>query len=82
MEEHEVSQTEAMEEEMFLGLRKTEGVSLQLFNSKFGKSLKEVYGEVLEELSEKGLIFESEGSIKLTGKGVFRGNEVFQQFLK
>ena len=82
MEEHEVSQTEAMEEEMFLGLRKTEGVSLQLFNSKFGKSLTEVYGEVLEELSGKGLIFESEGSIKLTGKGVFRGNEVFQQFLK
>lgn len=82
MEVHEVTAAEAMEEEMFLGLRKAEGVALHSFESKFGKPLKEVYGEVLEELNGKGLISESEGSIKLTGKGVFRGNEVFQQFLK
>ncbi|MFC5604034.1 radical SAM family heme chaperone HemW [Sporosarcina koreensis] len=82
MEEHDVTAAEAMEEEMFLGLRKMEGVSLRSFESKFGKPLKVVYGEVLEELNGKGLISESEGSIKLTGKGVFRGNEVFQQFLK
>lgn len=82
MEEYEVSETEAMEEEMFLGLRKMEGVSLRSFKTKFGKSLTEMYGDVLEGLFEKGLISESEGSIKLTRKGVFRGNEVFQQFLK
>ncbi|MGN7388516.1 radical SAM family heme chaperone HemW [Sporosarcina sp. SAFN-015] len=82
MEKHEVTLTEEMEEEMFLGLRKMDGVSLHLFKSRFGKSLTDVYGDVLEELSGKGLIYESEGSIKLTGKGVFRGNEVFQQFLK
>ncbi|MFS0689792.1 radical SAM family heme chaperone HemW [Sporosarcina sp. 179-K 8C2 HS] len=82
VEQHVVSPTEAMEEEMFLGLRKSEGVSLHSFESKFGKTLSEVYGNVLEELTSKGLISESEGSIKLTGKGVFRGNEVFQQFLK
>ncbi|MCG7345082.1 radical SAM family heme chaperone HemW [Sporosarcina sp. ACRSL] len=82
MEEHEVTETEAMEEEMFLGLRKLAGVSVHSFETKFGKSLNNVYGDVLKELSGKGLIFESEGSIKLTGKGVFRGNEVFQQFLK
>lgn len=82
MESNEVTTAEAMEEEMFLGLRKSEGVSLQSFKSKFGKSLTEEYGIVLGELSGKGLISESEGSIKLTRKGVFRGNEVFQQFLK
>lgn len=82
VETHEVTDTEEMEEEMFLGLRKLEGVSLHSFKLKFGKSLTEVYGDVLEELSLKGLISESEGSIKLTRKGVFRGNEVFQQFLR
>ncbi|HEX5563784.1 MAG TPA: oxygen-independent coproporphyrinogen III oxidase, partial [Sporosarcina sp.] len=82
VEEHDVTDTEAMEEEMFLGLRKMEGVSLHSFESKFSKPLKDVYGDVLKELNRKGLIYESEGSIKLTGKGVFRGNEVFQQFLK
>ena len=32
-EEHEVSKVEQMEEEMFLGLRKTEGVSISTFHS-------------------------------------------------
>jgi oxygen-independent coproporphyrinogen-3 oxidase len=82
MEEHIVTLKEAMEEEMFLGLRKMEGVSLQLSESRFEKPLSEVYGDILDVLSVKGLIYESEGSIKLTRKGIFRGNEVFQQFLK
>ncbi|WP_432358519.1 radical SAM family heme chaperone HemW [Sporosarcina sp. UB5] len=82
MEEHEVTDIEAMEEEMFLGLRKLGGVSNQSFKLKFGRSLTEVYNDVLVELSGQGLISESEGSIKLTRKGIFRGNEVFQRFLK
>ena len=36
---HIVTDVEAMEEEMFLGLRKTDGVSITLFHEKFGKSL-------------------------------------------
>ena len=35
---HIVTELEAMEEEMFLGLRKTDGVSISLFQKKFGKS--------------------------------------------
>lgn len=82
LESHEVTEVESMEEEMFLGLRKLSGVSKDAFENKFGKTLTEVYGKTLEELIGKGMVFESEGSIRLTRKGVFRGNEVFQQFLK
>ncbi|WHT47537.1 radical SAM family heme chaperone HemW [Sporosarcina thermotolerans] len=81
MNQQEVTKIEAMEEEMFLGLRKTDGVSFNSFEMKFGKTLPEVYGAVIKELSNKGLVQISEEHIKLTIKGVFRGNEVFQEFL-
>ena len=79
---HVVTETEAMEEEMFLGLRKAKGVSYSLFQQKFGKSLEDVYGETLQSLVREGLVEQSDGRVKLTRIGVFRGNEVFQQFLK
>lgn len=82
MEIHEVTPVEAMEEEMFLGLRKMEGVSFADFHSKFGVHLIDIYDNALKELSGKELIDLSEDRIKLTRKGIFRGNEVFQQFLK
>ena len=44
---HIVTTIEAMEEEMFLGLRKSDGVSFSSFQKKFGKSLDVVYGETL-----------------------------------
>ncbi|MBD7983104.1 oxygen-independent coproporphyrinogen III oxidase [Sporosarcina sp. Sa2YVA2] len=82
MEIHEVTPTESMEEEMFLGLRKMEGVSMGAFQSKFNLQLTEVYGSALKDLSGKGLLELTEDRVRLTRKGIFRGNEVFQEFLK
>lgn len=79
---HTVTEVEAMEEEMFLGLRKKSGVSAAHFEQKFGRSLAEVYGETLTSLIDKGLVEEQEGVFSLTHIGLFRGNEVFQQFLQ
>lgn len=79
---HLVTKTEAMEEEMFLGLRKTAGVSTSLFHKRFGETLVDVYGETLQTLRDKGLIELVDDRVKLTRIGVFRGNEVFQEFLK
>lgn len=78
---HIVTDSEMMEEEMFLGLRKTAGVSIALFKEKFGKSLEDVYGEKLQLLMQKGLLETTSDNIKLTHTGIFRGNEVFQEFL-
>lgn len=79
---HLVTETEAMEEEMFLGLRKSNGVSRSLFQKKFGKSLENVYGETLQSLIKDGLVMQLDDTVKLTERGVYRGNDVFQQFLK
>lgn len=78
---HNVTMVEAMEEEMFLGLRKTEGVSSALFFEKYGKSLENVYGETLQSLTKSGLIEKYGDQVRLTKLGVVRGNEAFQQFL-
>lgn len=78
---HEVPVHEAMEEEMFLGLRKTAGVSVSGFTAKFGESLEQVYGKILEAEIAKGNLALEDGCLKLTRKGRFVGNEVFEQFL-
>lgn len=78
---HEVPRKEQMEEEMFLGLRKTAGVSLEHFNGKFGIPMEQVYGSILDkEISSGNLVIEN-GRVKLTNHGRFIGNNIFEQFL-
>lgn len=82
MTEKDVTVIEKMEEEMFLGLRKTAGVSLERFEQRYGQTLYDVYGKELDELLQKELIIIEQGYIKLTLRGRFIGNEVFQYFLQ
>ncbi|MEC1548315.1 radical SAM family heme chaperone HemW [Bacillus rugosus] len=78
---HEVTTEEQIEEEMFLGLRKTAGVSKKRFADRYGRSLDELFPSVLEDLTEKGLIHNSESAVCLTHQGKLLGNEVFGAFL-
>ncbi|WP_088008038.1 radical SAM family heme chaperone HemW [Indiicoccus explosivorum] len=81
LQEQAVSPAEQMEEEMFLGLRKNEGVSETLFREKFNVSLDAVYGEKLEKLLAIGNLERSDGFVRLTDSGRFVGNDVFSEFL-
>lgn len=81
LEEHLIPLHEQMEEEMFLGLRKTEGVSLIGFKERFHVEMTEIFAKSLEQQMEKGLL-EIEGDyVRLTKQGKLLGNEVFQAFL-
>ncbi|PLT30950.1 radical SAM family heme chaperone HemW [Peribacillus deserti] len=82
IEENTVTVTEQMEEEMFLGLRKTKGVSVSGFQSKFQRPLMEVFGEEIKREMELGRLVLEEDFLKLSKQGKFLGNEVFQSFLK
>lgn len=82
LDTHEVTEIESMEEEMFLGLRTMAGVSAAHFEEKFGRVLVDVYGDTLQTLIEKDLLVFTNGKYTLTKTGLFRGNEVFQQFLQ
>lgn len=74
-----------MEEFMFLGLRMTRGISVQEFKQCFRKSLNEVYGQVIEELLQEGLLsqynIQNEQYIQLTPRGIDISNYVFGKFL-
>lgn len=75
------TQTEQMEEEMFLGLRMNKGVSKQRFNEKFDQPIEQVYGQTIKDLISKDLLFEKDGYIAMTERGKVIGNTVFESFL-
>ena len=78
---HEVSKIEAMEEEMFLGLRKNAGVSMVKFFDKFAAEPTQLFKKELMRLQEQGLLELQNDFIRLTNRGRFLGNEVFQSFI-
>lgn len=77
----ELSQKERMEEFMFLGLRMMRGVSGSEFMSRFGHNLWNVYGNVLTELQEQGLIEVEAPQIRLSERGIDVSNRVLAEFL-
>ncbi|APB31005.1 radical SAM family heme chaperone HemW [Vagococcus teuberi] len=70
-----------MEEEMFLGLRKKQGVSLTNFEEKFGQKFDSVYGEIAQQLIDEEMLQIKNSYISLTDKGLILGNDVFEKFL-
>lgn len=80
-EMHDVTKQEKMEEEMFLGLRKTEGVSKSVFKQKFQVTMHEKFNKQIQMNKQRGYIEETEDTVRLTKLGTLLGNEVFQSFL-
>lgn len=81
-EEPEVLSRDAqMEEYMFLGLRKMEGVSRRRFASCFGCEMESVYGEVLKKMCSAGLLEAAGDWVRLTERGIDVSNYVMSEFL-
>lgn len=70
-----------MEEFMFLGLRMMEGISHSVFQQMFGIKLEAVYGNVIEQLQQQGLLKQQEGRVALTEAGISVSNYVLSEFL-
>ncbi|MBT2685581.1 radical SAM family heme chaperone HemW [Bacillus sp. ISL-37] len=81
MDAHKVTLEEKMEEEMFLGLRKTEGVSIRHFEEKFGQNPLNLFAGQIKDWSARGLLKSDGDKISLTRQGRLLGNEVFQSFI-
>ena len=79
-EEH-LSQKEQMEEEMFLGLRKKSGVSMARFEEKFGRSFEGLYGEIIRDLVQHGLMQIDGDRVRMTKRGLFLGDTVAERFI-
>ena len=81
VQEEHLTQTEMMEEEMFLGLRKKTGVSKKRFEEKFGVNFDQQYGPVVEELIQQGLLVPDKDIVRMTKKGLFLGDTVAEKFI-
>ena len=79
-EEH-LSQKEQMEEEMFLGLRKKSGVSMARFEEKFSQSFEEIYGKIVRDLVQQGLMQIDGDRVRMTKRGLFLGDTVAERFI-
>lgn len=72
---------EQMEEFMFLGLRKINGVSMAEFEERYGRPMEEVYGQVMARSKERGLLEQQGDRVFLTPLGLDVSNYVLADFL-
>lgn len=78
-EEHLLSKQETMENEMILGLRKLEGVSLSCFFKKYGIELEKVF-PIKDLLDNKQLLI-SLDYIKINNKYIYISNDILIHFI-
>ncbi len=76
-----LSREEQMEEFMFLGLRKTDGISKAAFKEQFGCPPESVYGDVMLRMTELGLLKDADGYLRLSERGIDVSNCVMSEFL-
>lgn len=70
-----------IEEFCFLALRTKEGIDAQAFENLFACNIFQVYGDIINKLSAKGLLDAGETHVCLTRLGMKYGNQVFCEFL-
>lgn len=81
-----ISQQDAINEHMILGLRMTsEGISAPDFKIRYGQILETVFMTRIEKLIDIGLLewvdFDDGRHLRLTRRGIMLGNRVFQEFI-
>ena len=72
----------AQEDFCFLALRTKWGLDEQKFEDRFGVSVHNLFGNILEELVTKGLLEYQNSSYHLSSEGAKHGNYVFSQFIR
>lgn len=77
----ELTPMNVIEEELMLGLRTMKGVSRSTFHQKFNEPVEKYYADEIENLINRNLLVLEDDFLRLTQKGKFLGNEVFQKFL-
>ena len=80
--EYEIlNEASCMEEYIFLGLRKMQGVSVKKFNRTFSKTMDQVYGKVIDSYLSMGLLETADGFLRLTEKGIDVSDYIFADFM-
>ena len=80
-EKEQLSEEDRMAEFMFLGLRMMRGVSENEFLERFGASMEDIYGKVLQRHLAAGVIERTDGRVFLTERGIDVSNAVMADYL-
>ena len=81
IEEHLNSKKDDIEEYIFMGMRKTRGISLKAFEERFNIPFRELYNDVLLKYQNEKLINIYDDRLYFTKKGVEFSNIVLADFL-
>ena len=76
-----LTKEDAMEEFMFLGLRKTAGVDMNDFRNRFGMPIEKVYEKEIKSNIDKGLLTRQADMLKLSEYGIDICNTVMSDFI-
>ena len=76
-----LSAEDQIEEFVFLGLRKTKGISCREFQENFGKSIEDVYGDQIGRFKGLGLMKKEGDRLWLTERGIDVSNSIFVEFV-
>lgn len=79
---HILTTQEKLEEEIFLGLRKTEGINVASINKKYSINFENRYNKILEKYLGLNLLEKTSSGYKLTLQGVLVSNVVLADFLE
>lgn len=80
-ERQALSRNDMISEFVFMGMRKTDGISEAEFKRRFSADIYDVYGTLLREKIEKGLIIQKNGRLFLSDRGVDISNYVLCDFV-
>lgn len=80
-ETQRLTDKDAMEEFMFLGLRLTAGIRAADFQKAFGQEIETVYGPALKCLTQEGLLESTKAGWRLSEWGLDVSNRVLAEFL-
>ncbi|MDO5134856.1 MAG: radical SAM family heme chaperone HemW [Eubacteriales bacterium] len=76
-----LSPSDQMAEYAFLGLRMTEGISLEGFRREFSRDFMDIYGPVVKKYSEMGLLLREGDRLFLSREGIHVSNQIMADFL-
>ena len=76
-----LSETDKIEEFVFLGLRCSRGISISEFKSRFGKNIFDIYGDVIRKYQTQGFLILSGDRLRFSDKAFFVSNTILSDFI-
>lgn len=77
-----LSQQEILEEEIFLGFRKYEGINIKKINEKFDLDFENKYKNILEKYKNLKLLEKINNNYRLTTNGILVSNTILADFIE